>query len=65
MGLSGDDITPYLFIKHVDNEFVMVAIYVDNINIFCILTIIENIIKTHKNTFEMKDLGTTKFCIGL
>ena len=39
--------------------------YVDDLNIIGSPEEIENTAKLLKNEFEMKDLGVTKFCLGL
>lgn len=40
-------------------------IYVDDLNIFGTPKIIESTIIMLKKTFQLKDLGETKFCLGL
>ena len=65
LGFTHDAIAPCLFIKHLDDESVVVAIYVDDLNIFGTKTLTNQTITMLNKTFEMKDLGDTKFCIGL
>jgi hypothetical protein len=65
MGFTHDQISPCLFLKHKNDEFVIVAIYVDDINIFGTPDITEHTITLLKSSFEMKDLGNTQFCLGL
>ena len=53
------------FIKRLESGFAIVAVYVDNLNI---VGTSEKLTKTTnylKNEFEIKDLGKTKFCLGL
>jgi hypothetical protein len=65
LGFTHDDIAPCIFIKHQDDEMVIVAIYVDDLNIFGTSELVDKTIETLNKTFEMKDLGNTKFCLGL
>jgi hypothetical protein len=65
MGFIHNQIAPCLFIKHHEREFIIVAIYVDDINIFGTPDITEKTITSLKSSFEMKDLGDTHFCLGL
>ena len=65
MGFTHDEIAPCIFIKQVQKEFVIVAIYVDDLNIFGTHKLTDQTIEMLKSTFEMKDLGDTKFCLGL
>jgi hypothetical protein len=60
-----EDIAPCLFIKHQGPEFVIVALYVDDINLFGTPALISETIKNLKGIFEMKDLGEPSFCLGL
>ena len=53
------------FIKRLESGFAIVAVYVDNLNL---MGTSEKLTKTTnylKNEFEIKDLGKTKFCLGL
>lgn len=60
-----DDIAPCLFIKSVEDEFIIIAIYVDDINIFGTPSIIAETIQTLKSVFEMKDIGKPAYCLGI
>ena len=54
-----------IFIKKSEIEFSIVVVCVDYLNF---VGTPEELIRTEKylkNEFEMKDLGKTKFCIGL
>ena len=57
MGFTNEDIAPCLFIKKHDDEFLIIAIYVDDINLFGHMTLLRNTIEILKRVFEMKDLG--------
>ena len=64
-GFKNDDICPCVFIKKTTSGFIIIAVYVDDLNIIGTPEEIPTIIKTLKEEFEMKDLGKTKFCLGL
>ena len=43
----------------------IIAIYVDDLNIIGTPEELQNAVNYLKKEFEMKDLGNTKFCLGL
>ena len=47
------------------NEFAIISVYVDGINIIGTPVELDKAINCLKKEFEMKDLGRTKFCLGL
>ena len=51
--------------KRSENEFAIIAVYVDDINIVGTPNELTKAIDCLKKEFEMKDLGRTKFCLGL
>ena len=56
---------PRVFIKKLETRFVVIVVYVDDLNL---VRTVENLTKTTKylkNKFEMKDLGKTNFCLDL
>ena len=58
-------IRPCVFIKKVATGFAIIEIYVDDLNL---IGTPEELIKTIdylKKECEMKDLGKTKYCLGL
>jgi hypothetical protein len=64
-GFENNPICPCVFIKKSKSGFVIIAVYVDDLNF---VETPEELTKTTtylKNEFEMKDLGKTKFCLGL
>ena len=65
MNFQNDDIAPCIFIKKMDKEFIIIAIYINNINLFGTNKIMQDTIDMLKRTFKMKDLEKTKFCLGL
>lgn len=65
LNFTTNDIAPCLFLKQAGQEFVIVAIYVDDINIFGTPTITQETINTLKRTFEMRDLGKPAYCLGI
>ena len=54
-----------MFIKRTSTGFAIVAIYVDDMNIIGNLKEIDETVTYLKSEFEMKDLGKTRFCLGL
>ena len=64
-GFENNPICPFVFIKKSESRFAFVAVYVDNLNLVGILEKLTKITNCLKNEFEMKDLGKTKFCLGL
>jgi hypothetical protein len=64
-GFENNSICPCIFIKKSESGFAIVAVYVNDLNL---MDTPEELTKTAnylKNEFEMKDLGKTKFCLGL
>jgi hypothetical protein len=64
-GFENNSICPCVFIKKSESGFAIVAVYVNDLNL---VGTPEEFTKTAdylKNEFEMKDLGKTKFCLGL
>ena len=60
-----NSIFPCVFIKKVTTGFAIITLYVDDLNL---IGTPEELIKTIdylKKEFEMKDLGKTKYCLGL
>jgi hypothetical protein len=55
-GYTNNDDCPCVFIKESQMGFCTISVYVDDLNEAC------NLLKTE---FEMKDLGQTKFWLGL
>jgi hypothetical protein len=51
--------------KRSGNEFVIIAVYVDDLNIIGTPEELPKAVNILKEEFEMKDLGRTKFCLGL
>jgi hypothetical protein len=60
---SGD--CPCFFIKKSSTGFCIIPIYVDDLNIIGHKRDIDEARNLLKTKFEMKDLGKTKFCLGL
>ena len=64
-GYVNNSICPCIFINKVAIGFVIIAVYVNDLNL---IGTPEELIKTIdylKKEFEMKDLGKTKYCLGL
>ncbi|KAK4391574.1 Retrovirus-related Pol polyprotein from transposon TNT 1-94 [Sesamum angolense] len=64
-GFCHNQISPCLFIKRTESGFVIIAVYVDDLNIIGSPEEIRQAADYLKSEFEMKDLGTTKYCLGL
>ncbi|KAI3705103.1 hypothetical protein L1987_75335 [Smallanthus sonchifolius] len=64
-GYKNDSICPCIFIKRSESDFVIIAVYVDDLNIIGTPRELHKAIEYLKKEFEMKDLGKTKFCLGL
>ena len=58
-------ICPCVFIKRLDCGFAIIAVYVDDLNIIGNPEELNKTVSYLKKEFEMKDLGETKFCLGL
>ncbi|WCJ40675.1 Retrovirus-related Pol polyprotein from transposon RE1 [Euphorbia peplus] len=64
-GYTNNQICPCVFIRKSGSDFSIISIYVDDLNIIGTPEEIPKAIDSLKKEFEMKDLGKTKFCIGL
>ena len=58
---KNDPICPCLFLKRSGFDFIIIAMYVDDLTPNELSKVVECLTKE----FEMKDLGKTKFCLGL
>jgi Reverse transcriptase (RNA-dependent DNA polymerase) len=64
-GYKSNIISPCIFIKRSISSFIIIAVYVDDLNIIGSPEEIEKNAKLLNNEFEIKDLGVTKLCLGL
>ena len=64
-GFENNPICLCVFIKKLESGFAIVAVYVDDLNLVGTLEELTKTTNCLKNEFEMKDLGKTKFCLGL
>ena len=64
-GYVNNPICPCIFIKKSEIGFAIIAVYVDELNLVGTLEELTRTTNYLKNEFEMKDLGKTKFCLGL
>ena len=64
-GYINNPICPFVFIKKSELGFAILAIYVDDINLFGTPEELTQAATYLKDEFEMKDLGKTKYCLGL
>ena len=60
-----NELCPRVFIKKSHSGFAIVAVYVDDMNLIGTLAELEEIAAHLKSKFEMKDLGKTRYCLGL
>ena len=59
-GYKNDSICPCIFMKRCGNEFAIIVVYVDDINIIGTSEELSKVIDCLKKEFGMKDLGKTK-----
>jgi hypothetical protein len=64
-GFENNQICPCVFIKRLESRFAIVAVYVDDLNLVSTPKELTKTANYLQNEFEMKDLGKTKFCLGL
>ena len=64
-GYVNNEDCPYVFIRKFQNGFCIISVYVDNLNIIGHTEDIEEASAYLKTEFEMKDMGKTRFCLGL
>ena len=64
-GYINNDDCPCVFIKKSQTGFCIISVYVDDLNIIGNPHDINEARNLLKTEFEMKDLGQTKFCLGL
>ena len=64
-GYVNNSICPCFFIKKVAIGFAIIAVYVDDLNLIGTAEELIKIIDYLKKEFEIKDLGKTKYCLGL
>ena len=64
-GYVNNSICSCVFIKKTENGLAIIAVYVDDLNL---IRTTEELIKAAnylKEKFEIKDLGKTRYCLGL
>ena len=54
-----------MFIKRTSSGFAIIAVYVDDMNLIGTLEELRDTATYLQSEFEMKDLGKTRFCLGL
>ncbi|KAM1022199.1 hypothetical protein ACFX2A_044253 [Malus domestica] len=64
-GNVNNELCPYVFIKKSHSGFAIVAVYVDDMNLIGTPKKLARIAAHLKLEFEMKDLGKTRYCLGL
>ena len=63
-GYNNDPICPCVFIKKSKSNFVIIVVYVDDLNIIGTHEKIPKTINYLKKEYEMKDLGKTNFILA-
>jgi hypothetical protein len=63
-GYNNDPICPCVFIKKSESNFVIIVVYVDDLNIIGTHEEILKTINYLKKEYEMKDLGKTNFILA-
>ena len=61
-GYVNNSICPCVFIKKTTSGCVIIAVYVDDLNIIGTNKEIQEVVLYLKEEFEMKDLGKPKYC---
>ena len=64
-GYSNSSVCPCVFIKKNGSKFVIIAVYVDDLNLIGTPEELHEAIEYLKQEFEIKDFGKTKYCLGL
>lgn len=64
-GYTNNAICPCVFIKKSNSGFAIIAVYVDDLNLVGTLKELTETATYLQKEFEMKDLGKTKYCLGL
>ncbi|KAJ9539391.1 hypothetical protein OSB04_032124 [Centaurea solstitialis] len=64
-GYKNDELCPCVFIKKTSSGFSIIAVYVDDMNIIGTFDEIRDTASYLKSEFEMKDLGKTRYCLGI
>jgi hypothetical protein len=64
-GYSNNDDCPCVFIRKSSTEFCIILVYIDDLNIIGTKLDINEARDYLKMEFELKNLGKTKFCLGL
>ena len=64
-GYVNNELCPCLVIKKSHFGFAIIAVYVDDMNLIGTPAELEEIAAHLKSEFEMKDLGKTRYCLGL
>jgi len=64
-GYTSNEDCPCVFIRRSQDGFCIISVYVDDLNIIGTPEDIEEASSYLKSEFEMKDLGKTKYCLGL
>lgn len=64
-GYTNNENCPGVLIRRSQDGFGIISVYVDDLNIIGTLKSIKKASSYLESEFEMKDLGKTKYCLGL
>lgn len=64
-GYVNDHICLHIFIKKSESRFIIVTIYVDDMNLIRVLEKLIKVVQYLKKEFKINDLGKTKYCFIL
>lgn len=65
LGYVNNDLCPCVFIKKSTSGYAIIAVYVDDMNLIGTSKELIETAEILKKEFEMKDLGKTRYCLGL
>ena len=65
LGYVNNELCPCVFIKKSTSGYAIIAVYVDDMNLIGTSKELIETAKLLKKEFEMKDLGKTRYCLGL
>ena len=65
LGYVNNELCPCVFIKKSTSGYTIIAVYVDDMNLIGTSKELIETAEILKKEFEMKDLGKTRYCLGL
>ena len=64
-GFKANKYTPCVFVNQRGKQLVLIAIYVDDLNIFGTREAVEKTVNLMKHKYKVKDYGRTPRCLGI